>query len=460
MRIVIVGAGEVGFSVARSLSQDGHDIIVVEENPDRAAKVESELDVMVVRGNGARPGVLEKAGLTGSSPAEMLIACTNRDEVNILACWIAKKLGVKRVLARAVGLEFTDTDMWGRDLGIDALISPERSVAREVENLLETQGAIHSTEVDEKVGIYAFFVTEESRACGIPLIDLRAKYPSLVTIIAYIQRGEKGFIPGANDTLMPGDLCYTFCYLDQIQEISELYQPRSRKKLKRVLIVGGGKVGFQTAELLQKRIQGIDVKLIDSDREKCRKISNELSRVTVLWGDGADEELLIQEGIASAGGFVAATENDEVNLMLAVLAKTLGARKTISVIRRKSYMKLARILPIDAIVNRNEALSSVIISAVRYPGHASTLTILDQIGAETLQITVPPGSQAIGLTLKELKLPRGSLICLVRRTKPDGSDEIFIPTGNASLMANDRAIVFATLAVIEKTLEALGVSSL
>lgn len=459
MRIAIVGAGEVGFNVARNLSHDGHDITLVEENPDRAAKAENELDVMVIRGNGARPNVLEKAGIVKGSAIELLIACTNRDEVNILACWIAKRMGVKRVISRAVGLEFTDTGSWSHDLGIDMMVSPERSVAREVEDLLETQGAVHSTEIDEKAGIYAFRVADDSPACGITLLELRARNPKLVTIIVYVQREDAGFIPKANDTLQPGDLCYSFCYLNQIQEISELYQPHRSKKLKRVMIVGAGKVGFQAAALLQKKFRHIDVRLIDRDREKCRRIASELSKITVLWGDGADEELLLQEGIASTGGFVSATDNDEVNLMLAVQAKTLGARKSIAVIRRRNYMKFSKYLPIDAIVNRNEALSSVITSAVRYPGHANTLAILDQIGAETIQVTIPENSPAIGVELKDLELPKGALIGLVHRKTEDNNNDLFIPTGMSSLIAGDRAIVFATLEVIQKTLDVLGVET-
>ena len=458
MRIVIVGAGEVGFNVARSLSLDGHDIVVVEEDPDRAAKAENELDVMVIRGNGARPNTLAKGGIVKGCSIEMLIACSNKDEVNILACWIAKKMGVKHVISRAVGMEFTDTDSWSHDLGIDTLVSPERSVAREVENLLEIQEAVHSTEVDETAGIYAFRVNEDSEMCGVPLMELRKKHPKLVTIIAYVERGDEGFIPTASDILESGDLCYSFCYLNQIQEIAELYHPHKSKKLNRVIIVGAGKVGFQTAELLQKRVRGVDVKLIERDREKCRKVSNELSHITVLWGDGADEELLIQEGIATTGGFVAATESDEVNMMLAVLAKALGAKKSIAVIRRKNYMKLSKYLPIDAIVNRNEALSSVIISAVRYPGHANTMAILDQIGAETLQVTIPVDSPAINIPLKDLPLPSGALVCLVRRNLDGSNNELFIPTGASSLKALDKAIIFATVDVIEKTLEVLGVS--
>lgn len=457
MRIVIIGAGEVGFSVARNLSQDGHDIVLVEQDPDRAAKAENELDVMVVRGNGARPNVLGKAGIEENTNVEMLIACSSKDEVNILACWIAKRMGVGRVISRAVGMEFTDTSTWSHDLGIDMMVSPERSVAKEVEGLLETQGALHTTEIDEKAGIYAFRVEEESPAVGLTLLELRKKNVRLVTILVYIQRGGTGFIPKATDVIEAGDVCYSFCYLDQIKEISELYQSHKSKKLKRVVIVGAGKVGFQTAELLHKRVRGIDIRLIDQDREKCRRVAAELSETMVLWGDGADEELLRQEGIATAGGFVAATECDEVNLMLASLSKTLGARKSIAVIRRKTYMKLLDHLPVDAIVSRNEALSSVITSAVRYPGHANTLAIFDKIDAETIQITIPSDSPAIGIELKDLALPRGALIGLVSRQS--SKKGMFIPTGTFSLLQGDKAILFATREVIGETMEILGVTS-
>ena len=455
MRIVIIGAGEVGFAVARNLSQDGHDIVLVEEDPERAAKAENELDVLVVRGNGARPGVLQKAGVEPGGSTEMLIACSSKDEVNILACWIARKMGVKSVISRAVGLEFTDTGAWSQDLGIDMMVSPERSVAREVEALLETQGAVHSSEIDTVAGIYAFKVAADSHACGITLAQLRRMHPKLVTIIVYVQRDDRGFIPKALDVLSPGDLIYSFCYLDQIHEIAEIFQPRRNIKLKRVIIVGAGKVGFQTAEILQKRVKGIDIRLIDHDHDKCRRIASELPKIMVLWGDGADEDLLIQEGIGTTEGFVSATESDEVNLMLAVLAKTLGAHKSIAVIRRKSYMKLAKYLPIDSIVNRNEALSSVIISAVRRQKQANTLAILDQIGAETLRVNIPEGSPAIGVELKDLPLPADSIIGLVRRgNKRNG---IFIPTGTSSLLANDNAIIFAATDAVDEVLEVLGV---
>ena len=456
MRIVIVGAGEVGFSVARSLSQDGNDIVLVEEKPERAEKAENELDVMVVCGNGARPNILEKAGVTPGGGVKMLIACSGRDEVNIIACLIAKKMGIERVISRAVGLEYTDTNTWSRDLGVDMMVSPERPAAREIENLLEMQNAMYSAELDEHTGIYAFKVDENSSACGLTLLELRRNYPGFVTIIVYIRRGEEGFIPKAGDELRAGDICYSFCYIDQIHEISELYQPQRAKKLKRVLIIGAGKVGSLTARLAQSKVKGLDVRIIDADREKCRKIAAEMPAVTVLWGDGADEELLLQEGIEGTGGFVAATESDEVNLILAVQAKRLGAHKSIAVVRRKNYLRLAGLMPIDAIVSRNDALSSALISLVRYPGHANVYTLLDQIGAETVQVTIPQGSPAIGVKLADLPLPPGTLLGFVKREGGNGG--LLIPTGESSLEAGDIVMVFAALEAVNDALAILGVN--
>lgn len=457
MEIVIVGAGEVGFNVARSLSQDGHDVVVIENDPERATKVENELDVMVVRGNGARPNVLERAGIKEGTSVELLIACSSKDEVNILACWIARKMGVKRVISRAVGMEFTDGDTWSKQLGIDVMVSPERSVAREVAGLFETQGAVLSNEIDEKAGLYAFRVEEGCAAAGLDLMQLRQKNPQYIMIVVYVQRGDSGFIPKASDKLEPGDICYSFCYIDQIKEISQLFRLDKSRKLRSVMIIGGGKVGYQTARYLLSKRKGLDIKLIDLDKQRGVKVANELPEIMVLWGDGGDEDFLLQEGVSGVDGFLAATENDEKNIMFAVIAKTLGARKSIAVIRRRSYVKLVSHLPVDAILNRNDTLSSVIISAVRHPENASTLMIFDQLGAETLQITIPESSAAAGVCLKDLGMPQGSIIGLVRRE--GAKKDIFIPTGMFKFAPGDKAIVFSAQGAVDDVLKKLGARS-
>ena len=453
MRIVIVGAGEVGYSVARNLSADGHDIVIVEEDEERAAQAEETLDVMVVNGNGARPSVLAKAGITGKkSDVMMLIACTNRDEVNLMACWIAKRSGVPHVIARAVGLEFTDNESWANDLGIDMLVSPERSVAKDIEELLEVRAALHTTEIaGGRAGIYLFRVAQDSPLCGLPLYEIRKRNPKMIMLVVWVKSGEESFVPKASYALQPGDLCYTMCYRSQILEIERLFQPAKSKRLKRVFIIGAGKIGHQTAERLLAHIRGIDLRIVDEDRAKCEKFAGELPRAMILCGNGADAEFLKSEGITDADGCVAATEHDETNLMLAVLAKTLGVSKSIAVVRNHNYLGMTNHIPVDAIVNRNQTLADVITRSVRYPGTSNVLTVLEEISAEAVETTVVSGSAADGKKLMELTMPEGSLIGLL-----DRGGEMLIPTGQTELRGGDKIIIFGTAASMEAALAIFG----
>ena len=453
MRIVIVGAGEVGYSVARNLSADGHDIVIVEEDEERAAQAEETLDVMVVNGNGARPSVLAKAGITGKkSDVMMLIACTNRDEVNLMACWIAKRSGVPHVIARAVGLEFTDNESWANDLGIDMLVSPERSVAKDIEELLEVRAALHTTEIaGGRAGIYLFRVAQDSPLCGLPLYEIRKRNPKMIMLVVWVKSGEDSIVPKASYALQPGDLCYTMCYRSQILEIERLFQPAKSKRLKRVFIIGAGKIGHQTAERLLAHIRGIDLRIVDEDRAKCEKFAGELPRAMILCGNGADAEFLKSEGITDADGCVAATEHDETNLMLAVLAKTLGVSKSIAVVRNHNYLGMTNHIPVDAIVNRNQTLADVITRSVRYPGTSNVLTVLEEISAEAVETTVASGSAADGKKLMELTMPEGSLIGLL-----DRGGEMLIPTGQTELRGGDKIIIFGTAASMEAALAIFG----
>lgn len=453
MRIVIVGAGEVGYSVARNLSADGHDIVIVEEDEERAAQAEETLDVMVVNGNGARPSVLAKAGITGKkSDVMMLIACTNRDEVNLMACWIAKRSGVPHVIARAVGLEFTDNESWANDLGIDMLVSPERSVAKDIEELLEVRAALHTTEIaGGRAGIYLFRVAQDSPLCGLPLYEIRKRNPKMIMLVVWVKSGEDSFVPKASYALQSGDLCYTMCYRSQILEIERLFQPAKSKRLKRVFIIGAGKIGHQTAERLLAHIRGIDLRIVDEDRAKCEKFAGELPRAMILCGNGADAEFLKSEGITDADGCVAATEHDETNLMLAVLAKTLGVSKSIAVVRNHNYLGMTNHIPVDAIVNRNQTLADVITRSVRYPGTSNVLTVLEEISAEAVETTVASGSAADGKKLMELTMPEGSLIGLL-----DRGGEMLIPTGQTELRGGDKIIIFGTAASMEAALAIFG----
>ncbi len=453
MRIVIIGAGEVGFNVASSLSVEGHDITIVESNEERAAKAENELDVMVVRGNGSRPPVLEKAGIFPGCDIDLLIACSNFDEVNIMACWIARRAGLKRVISRARGLEYTDSPTWAKQLGIDVMISPERSVAREIEEFLSISSAVHTAEFfGGKVGVYAFRVSDNSPLIGTSLRDLRRIYPKIKALVVFIERQGKGFVPFGEDKLETGDLCFTVTSKSQAQELEELFTRQKTPELKRVIVVGGGKIGYQVARRLEIRFPDLDIRLIDQDRDKCEKLSRELERAIVIHGDGMDEELLRYEGVDEADGFVTTTANDEHNILIGVVGKALGARKSVAVVRRELLMRLTDYMAVDAMVNPNQALATVIMRQVRYPYGTGALSIIDKIDAEVLELKIPHGSPVSGKKIMDLDLPKGILIALISR-----NGDMFVPWGDSVLMENDEVLIFAAEELMPRAVEMLGV---
>lgn len=453
MHIVIVGAGEVGYHVARSLSAEGHDITVIEEDKERALKVDNELDVITIRGNGSRPSVLEEVGVKSGCSIDILVACTNRDEVNIMACWIAKRAGVKRVISRARGLEYTDSPTWARDLGIDVMNSPERSVARQIIELLSVSSALETAELLEGIaGIYAFPIAHKSPLAGLSLKQLRIQYPHVTAIIVYVKRNGEGFVPYGDNILEEGDICFTVTRKDQVWQLEEVFSGEKSTPLKKVFIIGGGKLGYQVAHRLEKHYKSVDIRLIDRNKEKCERIASELQRTLVLCGDGADETLLRHEGVEDADGFVCTTESDEANILFGVVGKALGARKAIAVVRRQMYMHLDNYISVDAMVNPNQALASVIMSNVRYPSGAGTLSLLDKIDAEMLEAHISETSAISGLTMAEMDLPKGILIALVRR-----DNEVFVPMGDTIIHAGDLVTIFASSELMPIAVEKLGV---
>ena len=333
------------------------------------------------------------------------------------------------------------------------MISPERSVAREIEEFLSVSAAVYTAEFfGGKVGVYAFRVSPDSALMGASLRDLRRIHPKKTALIVFIERQGKGFIPSGDDSLEADDLCFTVTSKSQAQDMEVLFTNKKTPELKRVIIVGGGKIGFQVATRLGLRYPGLDLRLIDEDREKCEKLSRELDKAIVIHGDGMDEELLRNEGIDEADGFVTTTANDEHNLLIGVVGKALGAKKSVAVVRREMLMRLTDYIAVDAMVNPNQALATVIMKQVRYPFGTGALSIIDEIDAEVLELTIPHGSAAGGKKIMDLGLPKGILIALVSR-----GTEMFVPWGNSVLRENDEVLIFSSEELMNKAVEILGV---
>ncbi len=455
MKIVIVGAGEVGKYIANTLTSEGHDVYMVEQNPDNVKNVQDELDVQVIQGNGSRPQVLAQAGINKNNNVDIMIACTNHDEVNMLSCWIAHNAGVQRIISRAKNLEFTDSPDWGKKLGIDLMISPERSIAREVLNLLAVSSATHTAELlNGRAVIYTFKIQKNSPLINVALKDIRTIYKNLTVVIVYVEneKGE-GIVPNGFTVLKEGDTCYVVTLKNLVWQLEELFNPEAEtQKLKKLFIVGGGKLGTQIAQGIRRDFGNVQLRLIEKDVLKCERLAEELGEALVLNGDGADKKLLSDEGIEEADGYVCATDSDEINLIYAGLAKKMGVKKSIAIIKQKRYQDLSEKLEI-ATVDPNEALASLILRVVHYPGHSRALSIIEEINAEMLEFIMPENNELTGKTLAELKLQKGVLLALMAR-----ENKIIVPTGATKLLAGDNVILFASSDLMRKAAELFGIT--
>lgn len=452
--IVIVGAGEIGRDVAYRLSLDGHNVRLVEKDKDRAKLVDDELDVEVIQGNGARPQVLAQAGIGGN--VDMLIACTNRDEVNMLSCWIAHNAGVKQVISRTRSLEFTDSADWGKKLGINAMISPERSIAREILGLIEVSGATHAAELlDRRAALYTLKIADDSPLAGMMLKDIRPKFPELTAVFVHVEHldGVSG-VPNGFTEIKAGDTCYVVTFKKSAWQLQSLCQPdksAKRNSPRKIFISGCGKIGSQIALMIRRDLGNVSLRLIDTDPEQCRKLSEEFGESLVLNIDGADRKTLIDEGIEGADAYISATSNDELNLIYCALAKGMGAKKTIAIVKRKDYQKLSSVMPVDAIADPNESLSNVILKFVKYPEHALAYSMIDRINAEMLEVKIPANLGIVGKTLAQLKLRKGAVVALIGR-----EDDVVVPTGATDIRAGDRVILFALTEMMPETAELFG----
>jgi trk system potassium uptake protein TrkA len=438
MRVIIVGAGKVGFNIAQMLSQENHDVILIERDEERKKNVEENLDVLTILGNGASVSVLESAKIRES---DLLVAVTEQDEINIVACLIAKNIGVPRTIARIRNPEYIETATMAQAsfLGIDLVINPEKVAAKAIAELVEVPEALAvEYYADGKVMLLELSLMPNNPIVNKRLRDLDFSYPYLIVAVL---RSGKIMVPRGDDLLLPYDHIFVVAETKLMKEIEKLLGSE-RAKIQSVFILGGGRLAFYLAKILEQK--NLSIKLLDKDFSNCMEITNQLGKVMVLHGDGTDIHLLEQEDVGKSDLFVAVTEDDKVNLLVSLLAKELGAKKTIAQIRRSDYIPLVERVGIDVAISPRTLVASAILKYIRKGGIVS-VSLWQGGGAETIEIIVPNHLGILGKPLKTYKFPRNALIGAIVR-----ANKVIIPSGSDVLLAGDHIIVFALPEAVSK----------
>ncbi|MFQ5889348.1 MAG: Trk system potassium transporter TrkA [Gemmatimonadota bacterium] len=434
MRVVIVGAGEVGMHVAERLSKERHDVVIVEVDPDRLDYVESHLDVAVLEGSGTSLAVLERAGI---AEAKILLAVTSIDEVNLVSCMSARGAkGLVRV-ARVSNPDFYGhgTDLQPERFGVDLLINPERELALETLRLLQSTAATDvAVFADGRVQLIGLLVQEGAPALGRPLRDISAEEGGRQFLTVAMEREGATVVPDGSTILSPGDHVYFVAAAPDIPRALELcgYE---LTKLKRVMIGGGSLEAFYLAQLLeQHRVQAT---LLVPERERGEELAEKLPRNLVLQGSVTEVELLELEGVGHADAFVAVTEEDETNILASLVAKHAGARQVITLVNRVDFVPLARRIGLDTTVSPRLSAANAILRYVRRGSVMRVATLRDS-EAEAIAFRVSPECPAAGRPLAEVDFPANSLVAAIVR-----GNDVLVPRGSDTLQAGDTAVVFA-----------------
>lgn len=450
MKILIVGAGQVGYFLCERLSFEGHEVTLIDRDPDHLRRAQDRLNVLGLQGNGASAETLEQAGIKN---CDIFIAVADLDEINILACLLAREYGVSTRIARVKSIEYTGGGavLSKEKLGIDLMINPEDAVAEELVKIACRSGAFDVAEfVEGQIQFLGYRIGEDSPLCELTLRELgeiRGIYRFVVTAIS---RGGRTIIPRGDDTIQAGDSIFIFAHQKDLPTIQYMMQLKEEKKRRnrRVFILGGGRIGLHIAEELERL--HFEVRLVERDLARCEKLSAKLKRTMVIHAEGTEIDTLIEEGVERADVFIAVTGNDESNILCSLLARQHGARRVMALVNKPELLALAGSLGIDACVSPRLAAAGAILKYVRR-GEVISLATIEGSNAEVLEIEVKAGRQVIGAALKTLHFPQGAIIGAIVR-----GQNYEIPTGDSTLEAGDRVVIFAlpgALAKVERFFE-------
>ena len=446
MNIIICGAGRVGFTIAKLLSEQSHSITVIDQSSEDIQKINDSLDVKAIVGKATYPSILEKAN---ASETDMIIAVTRNDEINMLICQIAFSIfKIQKKIARIRSQDYLNpkfTRVYNKEnLPIDVIISPEIEIAKSIQRKLEAPGALDSVPFCEnKIRLLEILIKDNCKSINIKFNELTKKYPKLEANIVGIYREDKFFIPKKTDAVKKNDKIYVIINSLQMQETIKAFG-HEEKISKKILIVGGGNIGFNLAKNIEETLDTVRVKIIEKNKERANYLANELNDTIVINGNGLDEDVLIEANLDEAETVLALTNDDEDNLMVSVLVEKFAKdqnnfdeKRTMALINKPNYSLLQSSLKIDDLIDPRMNTVSSILKHV-HKGTIENAYTISNGNHEVIEAEIIETSELINKELKNSNLPVDIRIGAILR-----KDKVIIPTSSFIFKKDDRVVFIA-----------------
>ncbi len=440
MRILVIGAGKVGYTLAERLTDEEHDVIVIDKDESVIAHCSDSLDVLCIQGNGANAKVLLEAGV---ERADVVIASTESDESNMLSCLISKRLGAQYTIARIRDPEFNESQtLLQNELGIDVAINPERATALEISRLLRYPfaGSIESF-AKGQVEMVEFRAQLSDPFVGIAMKDLGSRVPSLPRILySVVEREGTVMIPGGDFIIAAGDRVFV---TGNIPAISAYFRHLGRniRRVRSVMVLGGGRISYYLSRFIVPL--GIHVTLFELSKAKARRLSEALPKVDVICGDGTDQDLLEEQGLSQMDAFVSLSNRDEENLMTGMYAARCGVKKVIAKNSRMAYAEILNQLGLDTVISPQSITTSTILRYVRARENRNG-TLIERLyrlldgKVEAIEFIARQGDAYINIPLKDLRLKKGTLVALIVR-----QNKVIVPFGDDHVEVDDHVVIIS-----------------
>ena len=443
MNIIICGAGRVGFTIAKLLSEQGHSTTVIDQSSEDIQKINDSLDVKAIVGKATYPSILEKAN---ASETDMIIAVTRNDEINMLICQIAFSIfKIPKKIARIRSQDYLNpkfTSVYNKEnLPIDVIISPELEIAKSIQRKLEAPGALDNVPfVNNKIRLLEIFIRKDCKSINIKFNELTKKYPKLEANIIGINRNEKFFIPKKTDSVRENDKIYIIINSIQMVETLDAFSHRERIS-KKILIIGGGNIGFNLAKNIEENLETVRVKIIEKNKERAEYLASQLNDAIIVNGDGLDEEVLSEANLGEAETVLALTNDDEDNLMVSVLVekfakdqKEIDDKRTMALINKPNYSLLQSSLKIDDLIDPRMTTVSSILKHI-HKGTIENAYTISNGEYEVIEAEIIETSELINKELKNSNLPEELRIGAILR-----NEKVIIPRSDFVFKKDDKVV--------------------